>query len=697
MRLRVLLAVPLAVLLCACPPSRDCDADRDGFEAPRCGGEDCNDATYLVNPDAAEICDGLDNDCDGDVDLPPPANPPTWYRDADGDTFGDADDTAAACDAPDGYVNNGLDCDDTRTLIRPGATEVCDGVDNDCDGEVDEDGAQFAPDWWEDADGDGYGDPDGDVVTGSCEAPAGYAGNRDDCDDADDAVHPGADEACDGVDNDCDGVLDALWWADADGDGFGDAAVEQDACDPGDGWVQEATDCDDSRDDVFPGAEEVCGDGVENSCDGLAAECGIAGVVDVAAAAAVTVAGRSVGHGQGRNLLAGESAWGGVLAAGAGWSAGDAFWFGDALDGATTTDDADATFAAPGIAFGPVAAGRDVTGDGIPDLLLGAPGDDRVYLIEGPVTDASSLEGAIVGDGGAGTAFGDAVALVPDLDGDGIDDIAVGAPSIGGGGRVFLFSGGPAPDLDAASSAAEIRGTQAWFGQGLAAFDDLDGDGLGELAVSAPYELDGGRVELYSGMGAGVRTFETDGIGEVRGAGGIAFGWEIANGGDLDGDGDDELLAAEGLWDEDDAFSIVGYVFSPAAGAILDAGDAHAVLGAGPTTVELTVDEFRATAVGDLDGDGAPGVALTWASAGEVVVVVHDLESFDGAVYEAADVEASLTGLQPQNGSISPALAGAGDLDGDGYDDLVVGEPGLDTEDGQDVGGFHVLLGGPGL
>ena len=101
----------------------------------------------------------------------------------------------------DGY-NSGEDCDDTDSAIFPGATEICDDVDNDCDDEIDED----VPTLYADDDGDGFGDPDGATTT-ACEAD-GFSPYGVDCDDTNDGIHPGVEDLCDGLDNDCDDVID---------------------------------------------------------------------------------------------------------------------------------------------------------------------------------------------------------------------------------------------------------------------------------------------------------------------------------------------------------------------------------------------------------------------------------------------------------------------------------------------------------
>ncbi len=176
-----------------------------------------------------------------------------------------------ACSAPDAHVADATDCDDAEGTIHPDADEVCDGIDNDCDGTIDEDDASDATVWYADLDADGH---PGDVSTTiACAAPLGHGADATDCDDHDYDIHPDADEVCDGIDNDCDGTTDeddatdaSTWYADSDSDGYGDSASATEGCSAPDGYVADATDCDDAESTIHPGAPETC-DGTDNDCD----------------------------------------------------------------------------------------------------------------------------------------------------------------------------------------------------------------------------------------------------------------------------------------------------------------------------------------------------------------------------------------------------------------------------------------------
>ncbi|MCY1018616.1 MopE-related protein [Pyxidicoccus sp. MSG2] len=225
---------------------------------------DCNDGNGAIKPGAAEVCDGVDNDCDTQVDE---GLMSTWYRDADGDGHGNAALSTQACAHPTGYVSNSNDCNDSNAAIKPGATEVCDSVDNNCSGAVDEGLATMA--WYRDADGDTYGTSTNTLQ--KCSQPAGYVSNASDCNDGNGAIKPGATEVCDGTDNNCNGSTDegvgGTWYRDADGDGYGNAGLPTQACSQPSGYVSNSADCNDASTSTRPGASEVC-DGADNNCNG---------------------------------------------------------------------------------------------------------------------------------------------------------------------------------------------------------------------------------------------------------------------------------------------------------------------------------------------------------------------------------------------------------------------------------------------
>ncbi len=284
---------------------------------------DCDDSVATVSPTAIELCDGadVDEDCDGLADdLDPSATgQSSFYADTDGDGYGGA--AEPLCDIPaSGYVTIDGDCDDTVASVSPAAIEVCDGEDEDedCDGLADDAdvSATGQSSFYADGDGDGHG---GGAAVPLCDLPEGYAEREGDCDDTDPSWHPGAeepdctdpsdyncdgatgymdadgdafpacvecddtrsevhpdaDERCNALDDDCDGEIDedaldaGTWYADADGDGFTDPEEALSACEAPAGYAAAGgEDCDDADPAVFPGAEDVPEDAIDQDCDG---------------------------------------------------------------------------------------------------------------------------------------------------------------------------------------------------------------------------------------------------------------------------------------------------------------------------------------------------------------------------------------------------------------------------------------------
>ena len=226
-------------------PSTSTDRDGDGFT------DDCDDDNAAVFPGAAEYCDGLDNDCNTLVD-DDPVDDILYFQDADADGFGNAEESVWSCDPPTGYVTNDLDCNDEDARFNPGAiesdcedasdyncdgsvghvdadgdgfaacadcddsdaavnddaSEICNDIDDDCDGDTDADDPDLSDGtlYYGDSDGDGHGGQQYEAI--GCEAPAGYVDNSEDCDDLEPLTYPSAAEICDEEDNDCDGDID---------------------------------------------------------------------------------------------------------------------------------------------------------------------------------------------------------------------------------------------------------------------------------------------------------------------------------------------------------------------------------------------------------------------------------------------------------------------------------------------------------
>ena len=261
---------------CTDPNDYNCDGsvgyaddDSDGWAA--C--VECDDSNSDINPDADEYCDGIDNDCDDEVDEDDAVDASTWYVDADGDGYGDeADAGTTTCASPSGYMDDNTDCDDGDAAVNPGADEICDAddTDEDCDGSADDEDsdttAESKTTWYPDDDSDGFGDAT-DAGAALCEQPSGELEDNTDCDDGDASIHPGADEYCNGDDDDCDGSADEgtpvdadTWYADSDGDGYGDPGSSTQACTQPTGYVDNDEDCDDDDASVHDDCSGDTGD-----------------------------------------------------------------------------------------------------------------------------------------------------------------------------------------------------------------------------------------------------------------------------------------------------------------------------------------------------------------------------------------------------------------------------------------------------
>ncbi|MFH1465472.1 MAG: MopE-related protein [Pseudomonadota bacterium] len=621
------------------------DEDGDGFARLEDGGDDCDDADPDIFPGADEWCNGVDDDCDGTIDEDDARDASTWFADADADGFGDPAATGAACTPPSGSVSDGTDCDDTAPAVFPGADEWCNGVDDDCDRTVDEDDALDAPAWFADADADGFGDP---AVTGTaCAPPSGSVPDGSDCDDADPDTFPGADEWCNGHDDDCDGTVDEddaldapTWFADADSDGYGDVGSLHAACAQPSGAVADATDCDDHDASIHPGATDDCADGIDADCDGLDATCRFGG--------AYTLQNSDV----------------------------DGYFSG----GTSSRAGSDVTFV------------PDLDGDGTDEILIGARDYSSgsrtggAYLVYGSSSLGGALGGADLtfqGDVSSGRA-GFAVAAPGDVDGDGFDDLAmVGQREGTSSGSAYLYvTFGPFGTGTSALSAADVRLSAASLGAygeaSLAAAGDVDGDGRGDLlagwfAYGGTGSDSRGHAALLLGasavVGAGsLLDADVTFIGEDSGD---YLGRAVAGGGDVDGDGLDDLLIGATGWDAGtDSGAAFFFRGPPASGAITaSTSTADATLwgtGAGDST------GGRLAMAGDVDGDGHGDVLIgaTGAGTGGAAYLVYgDSAGLPSLDLGGADAIFSGSTTGDHAGA---DLAGVGDLDGDGLDDLMV-------------------------
>lgn len=194
------------VVLCAavaCLPQLELERGRDADGDGVLDWADCDDADAGIGTPGVEICNGLDDDCDGEIDEDAIGGE-IVSPDLDGDGFGQDGVFETVCGLRPGYSKVGTDCDDEDPTVHPEAPERCNDVDDDCNGRVDEDPVDGQT-WFHDADRDGFG---GEVAVWACEPPEHHISLDGDCDDFTEIIHPAAAERCNQLDDDCDGVVD---------------------------------------------------------------------------------------------------------------------------------------------------------------------------------------------------------------------------------------------------------------------------------------------------------------------------------------------------------------------------------------------------------------------------------------------------------------------------------------------------------
>jgi hypothetical protein len=548
----------------------------------------------------------------------------------------------------------------------------------------------------------------------------------DDCDDSDSAIHPGAIELCNGVDDDCNAVADDglptfTVYVDADSDGYGDGTAYT-ACDVPTGTTTVPGDCDDTLPDVHPGGTEVCNDGLDSDCDGApgptctlrtdSIEHGAwSGMGDGAGdelGTFVTLSGDLDGDGTNDPIVLAPAA-SGVL--GTHTTLGGAVYaFLDPLANPyVSASDASVTYFAEDSAdldYGAVLA-SDMDGDGYDDLAVGAPGidvnDGAVQLFWGPFHSGdafwSELPDEVIATSDAESHLGTTVASAGDIDGDGNADLLVGAARANTiteshAGAAYVLSGPITAGADVTKDAiASMYGNATQGGlYSETVAGDVNADGVSDLVMAFPWmtsqgQFRAGIVAVHYGPLSGQSSISAADVTIEGGEPAGQLGWSSLVAPDQDGDGYGELVVgADGVTDG----KLSGAVY-------LWNGD----LG-GPTTVEPASADVvwvgggpadrtgAAVATGDLNGDGvpdfligAPDVAGPYAD-GQVYV---DYGPVSGSIV----IDRTDAGFEGWRDQIGSALA-TGDVNGDGCDDFLAGGPVSPTA-GTDAGRAYLWLG----
>ncbi len=628
------------------------DADGDGVTS--CDG-DCDDAEPARSPLLSETCDGLDNDCDGVV----PAD------EVDGDA--------------DGWFTCSGDCDDNVGTTWPGAPELCNGVDDDCDAVVPADEIDTDGDFWV-----------------ACLAWSGGSATvlgGGDCGEGDAGVNPGVMvDGCDDVDSDCNGTIDDTF--DSDGDGY---------C---------LADCDDTDPLVFSGNwGDMIGDGIDGSCDDgedwyslSAAQTSF--TVPTDASGQVVSPGDVTGDGVPE-----------VVVAAPGVSGGRVYVYGGAqvaAGGALVVADRLTTLLAVGNdrAGSAVAGGADFDGDGIPDLVVGAENNaeggayaGKTYIVSGAAialggdVPLASSWASLVGEE-AYNFSGGSVAAGGDVDGDGLPDLVVGAnwkniTSVEEGRTYVVFGASLAGGGPMALAAADVMldGTDYGdrSGTAVAFAGDVDGDGYDDVLVGAPKAMasaaNDGEVYLHRGIDLAAGGNFANAAAWITFVGEASDDWlgdDVSSAGDIDGDGLDDILLGARNNDQGASNGGKAYLFfgaSLTAGGVLSASLADATV-VGET--DWARCGYSVAAAGDVDGDGLGDVLIACPEddlgggiasgpsdgAGRVLVFLGSTLAAGGS-FTASDADGHLVGAQVDDG-VGYSVATAGDVDGDGRDDVLI-------------------------
>jgi hypothetical protein len=538
---------------------------------------------------------------------------------------------------------------------------------------------------------------DDTAITGSDVDGDGYW--VDDCDDQDPRIHPDAVELCDGVDQDCDGVVDDgatdLYWPDADADGHGGedetGLSSVAACAAPAGHVESADDCDDADAAIHPGATDLCEDGVDNDCSGVDARCGIAGEYDLGAADAKVYVPSPNSDG-GRLIDIGDMTGDGIddmLVPTLDYEgeSGGAWVIAGPVHGVSAADSVGFFLEGSGVTLG---AGRstgvgDVNGDGIADAGIGAPhagtGGDGLYVVLGPITADSRLEDADIHLRAFQDTFAGHGSDLADVDGDGIADAVMGAYAEGRAGRtsgtVYVEYGPLASgetDLAFRADAVLVGVEGDYAGRILRAGGDLDGDGIGDILIQAPFSSvtapSAGTIYVVYGPPSGELDL-ADADGRLLGENPGETAGTFLEQGDVDGDGlADALVGTSSAM----AGGVVQVVYGPASGDI----------GLGTADIIVRGDGSEqyigsSVAVDDIDGDGKGDLLVGASFDGTRATGAGAAYLFWGpgsGAYAVMDADASFIGEAEYD--LAGQGVALGDIDGDGVGEILIGAPGDD-------------------
>jgi hypothetical protein len=700
------------------------DDDGDSHASSACGGDDCDDADPHAFPDNPELCDPADHDEDCD--------PSTFgARDRDGDGFADA----ACCNvAPGGARSCGPDCDDGLTAYHPGANgtcgicpapyrrlEVCDGLDDDCSGIID-DGT--APDGCAVANGTAICSA-GACAFVSCDAgyhPCGSACSSNvsiaSCGASCTRCEPPANATatCDGtscgfvcvtgtvlVGGACDprpprpiaplstatvtSVRPTLHWSLVPGtDGARVDVCRDRAC------ASIVTTFDASGSSGAPSVDLPAGVVFWRLYGRVGLNAGAATSVtwqfSVGAASAPvdTSAGTTLdANGDGYADVA-VGAWGALGPSGT--NTGAVRVYVGSAGGVLTPpayrfygpDGADGTF---GIS---VASAGDVNGDGFADLVAGADGvsfnSGRAYVYLGSASGLGTTAAtALIGPDGMNAHFGYAVSSAGDVNGDGYGDVAIGSYGATGRGRVYVYLGG-ASGLPTTSATTLVGpdGLNGNFGWSLSSAGDVNGDGFGDLVVGAPgASMSVGAFHVYLGSASGLGTTPTASFPGADASG--RFGTSVSGARDVNGDGYSDVVAGAHAVDTNTGRARV-FLGGPSG-----LGTSAATTFVGPDGPGGSFGTAVAV-VPDVNGDGYA----------EVVIGATGVSSSAGRAYlylggpsVSAVPTTTFTGLDGAGAAFGNFVAGVGDVNGDHYGDIAIAASRAATRTGR----VRIYLGGP--